>query len=233
MCWFWEREENRSTRRKTSKHRRDQLRELSSHEIPHQTWFQWWEAQRANRLRHPCFPLLLASPQSVHASFAWSTTLKMHKQTAYHLVDPLRQDNDLKHHSSKTRSRSLVMAHLILSNASCCSLHQGYGTYTLSKWFYVMVLQLHSTVEWALTVASPTPENVEEILRTALFVILQLSRSQIITLYVCYKMISNQLINFSVQCLLLLTATSIYSVWYCKMQNMIYRFISLNLLFNI
>ena len=43
---------------KPSKHRRDQLWELNSHEIPHQTWFQWWEAQRANRLRQACLLLL-------------------------------------------------------------------------------------------------------------------------------------------------------------------------------
>ena len=49
------REKNRSTRRKTLEAQERSTIELNSHEIPHQTWFQWWEAQRANRLRHACY----------------------------------------------------------------------------------------------------------------------------------------------------------------------------------
>ena len=61
MCWFWRGRKTGVPGEKPSKHRRDQLRELNSHEMPHQTWFQWWEAQRVNRLRHPCFPGLQES----------------------------------------------------------------------------------------------------------------------------------------------------------------------------
>ena len=46
------RDKDWSTRKKTLEaHRRDQQQKLSSNEIPHQTWFQWLEAQRANRFR--------------------------------------------------------------------------------------------------------------------------------------------------------------------------------------
>ena len=41
----------------------------------HQTWFQWWQAQRANHLRHLCSPKAGLQSNSTDDHNIWANTI--------------------------------------------------------------------------------------------------------------------------------------------------------------